>query len=255
MGCGSYIFLNRNYEYDQRVLETMIKYYKDSHGTYQLLLFPEGTDRGERAVSISHTFADRNGLPRYDYLLHPRVTGFNYILNQMRKHNYIEYVYDVTVGYPRTIVESEIKLVKTGKFPDEVHFDVKRYKLEEVLGGRVDGTEEVDASRWLTDLWKSKEERLKEFYSRPPEERQFDPSGERYVWPVETGGLGYYVAFSFWILITSLWTYLLVYSLGVKIYAAVVIAFYLWAQRHSGGVCFLLLEWFYGHRFFFEKGR
>lgn len=49
------------------------------------MLFPEGTDRGERATRISHKFADENGLDRYDYVLHPRTTGFSFILEEMRK--------------------------------------------------------------------------------------------------------------------------------------------------------------------------
>ena len=81
----SYIFLNRNYDLDQRILETMLQYYKESLCSYQLLLFPEGTDRGERAAKISDEFAKRNNLPQYDYVLHPRTTGFNFILNEMRK--------------------------------------------------------------------------------------------------------------------------------------------------------------------------
>lgn len=83
MGCAAYIFMNRSYESDQKVLITMLKYYKDSESIYQLLLFPEGTDRGERAVERSNAFADKNSLPRYNYVLHPRTTGFNFILKQM----------------------------------------------------------------------------------------------------------------------------------------------------------------------------
>ena len=30
----------------------------------QLLFFPEGTDRGDRAVALSNEHADKNGLPR-----------------------------------------------------------------------------------------------------------------------------------------------------------------------------------------------
>ena len=85
MGCNSYIFLNRNYDHDQKVLASVLKYYKDAGFNYQLLLFPEGTDRGERAAKISDTFAAKHGLPKYNHVLHPRTAGFNYILNQMRK--------------------------------------------------------------------------------------------------------------------------------------------------------------------------
>lgn len=85
MGCGAFIFMNRNYEQDHRILSCMLKYYKNSLQNYQLLFFPEGTDRGERATEISNSYADKNGFPRYDYVLHPRTTGFNYIVNRMKK--------------------------------------------------------------------------------------------------------------------------------------------------------------------------
>ena len=89
MGCNAYIFLNRNYEHDQNTIRSLIKYYKDSGFNYQMLLFPEGTDRGERAARISDEFAAKHGLPKYNYVLHPRTTGFNFILNQMRKSRLI----------------------------------------------------------------------------------------------------------------------------------------------------------------------
>lgn len=85
MSGNSFMFLQRNMAQDQRLIEHMLNYYKDTQVNYQILLFPEGTDRSESATRISHAFADTNGLPRYDYLLHPRTAGFNLILNQMRK--------------------------------------------------------------------------------------------------------------------------------------------------------------------------
>lgn len=36
MGCGAYVFLNRSIAKDQKVLELLIKYYKDSHCNYQV---------------------------------------------------------------------------------------------------------------------------------------------------------------------------------------------------------------------------
>jgi lysocardiolipin and lysophospholipid acyltransferase len=89
MSGNSFIFLNRKIEQDKEIVERMLKYYKDTRLNYQILLFPEGTDRGARAVSISHEYADKNNLSRYDYVLYPRTTGFNLILNQMRKSKLI----------------------------------------------------------------------------------------------------------------------------------------------------------------------
>lgn len=199
MSGNAFIFLNRNIEQDKRVIENMLRYYKDMKMNYQILLFPEGTDRGERAIKISHTYADTNGLPRYDYVLHPRTTGFNLFLNQMRKSeskiscgcalgryldNYITTVYDVSIAYPQHIVESEIELVKGGRFPESVHFDIKRYDVNEICGNEAD--KPVDASKWLVNLWKAKEARLKKFYmGNEGDQRRFQPSGEAFVWPVK----------------------------------------------------------------------
>lgn len=83
MGCGAYIFLSRFYEQDKKILKHLLKYYRDSSNNYQLLLFPEGTDFSPASIESSNNFADKNGLPHYNYLLHPRTTGLNYILNNM----------------------------------------------------------------------------------------------------------------------------------------------------------------------------
>ncbi|VDN42928.1 unnamed protein product [Gongylonema pulchrum] len=50
-----------------------------------ILLFPEGTDRGERAVRLSDEFAKEHGLPIYNFVLHPRTTGFTYMMRLMRE--------------------------------------------------------------------------------------------------------------------------------------------------------------------------
>lgn len=83
MGCSAYIFMNRCYEQDQQIIKHLLKYYKDSSNNYQLLLFPEGTDFNSFAIESSNNFADKNGFPHYNYVLHPRTTGLNYILNNM----------------------------------------------------------------------------------------------------------------------------------------------------------------------------
>ena len=44
---------------------------------------------------------------------------------------YINCVYDVTVGYPDAIVQTELDLVK-GKAPECVHFDIRRINISEV---------------------------------------------------------------------------------------------------------------------------
>lgn len=51
----------------------------------QVLLFPEGTDLTPKTKGQSDSFARKNGLPYLEYVLHPRTTGFNFIVQQMRQ--------------------------------------------------------------------------------------------------------------------------------------------------------------------------
>uniref|UniRef100_A0A915C8T6 Phospholipid/glycerol acyltransferase domain-containing protein n=3 Tax=Parascaris univalens TaxID=6257 RepID=A0A915C8T6_PARUN len=175
MECGGYIFLKRNLENDMHVMDTMITYYSYTNQNYQLLLFPEGTDRSERAAFLSDVYAEKNSLPKYKYVLHPRTAGFIHLLRLMRRRKYISYVYDVTVGYPKGMVISEMELLMKGRFPKEVHFDIKRYNISEVP------LNEMDAAAWLSKLWREKERRLEHFYTT---NEPFAPSGARFLWPV-----------------------------------------------------------------------
>ncbi|WKY12901.1 hypothetical protein Q1695_004038 [Nippostrongylus brasiliensis] len=180
MSAGSYIFLERSFERDKTNMAEIIEYYKKSGNIYQLLLFPEGTDRGVRAAAQSEAFAKKNGLCVYDYVLHPRITGFNYLLNLMRQQNYISYIYDITLAYEDVIIDSEMTLLKEGVFPKNVHFDIKRYNIDEIP------TDPQQSGKWLTDLWQGKEKKLKEFYESEPQKRHLVPSGEGHQIPVST---------------------------------------------------------------------
>ena len=51
--------------------------------------------------------------------------------------NYLANIYDLTIGYPDRIVQSEMVLFKEGLFPGNVHFDVKKYGIEEISSDKV----------------------------------------------------------------------------------------------------------------------
>ena len=80
-------------------------------------------------------------------MLHPRTTGFTYIVQTMRESKLIKKskyyffvslfmlffskdgglhaIYDVTIGYPDKIPEKEQDIID-GNLPNEIHFHVKR---------------------------------------------------------------------------------------------------------------------------------
>ncbi|VDL82346.1 unnamed protein product [Nippostrongylus brasiliensis] len=225
MSAGSYIFLERSFERDKTNMAEIIEYYKKSGNIYQLLLFPEGTDRGVRAAAQSEAFAKKNGLCVYDYVLHPRITGFNYLLNLMRQQNYISYIYDITLAYEDVIIDSEMTLLKEGVFPKNVHFDIKRYNIDEIP------TDPQQSGKWLTDLWQGKEKKLKDLYSM-----------------VKTQGIGYYLTAALWITKSAVWLYLMYLYNSVRIYVLFVSLFYMVVLRHYNGLEFLAIKWFRSKR-------
>lgn len=123
----------------------------------QILLFPEGGDITTRTKKISDDYARDHGLPCYNYCLHPRTTGFCYIMNALRDGG-LDAVYDVTIAYPDALPKTELDAWK-GFLPREVHFHVKSYDDNDIPEER----EELKA--WLNARWLEKEARLEDFYT------------------------------------------------------------------------------------------
>jgi len=98
MALNAYMFLERIFERDGAKIDETIDYYKRVGGKYQLLFFPEGTDKCIHMTEKSHRFAQQHGLKKYEYVLHPRTTGFVHLVQKMRREGYLACVYDVTVS-------------------------------------------------------------------------------------------------------------------------------------------------------------
>lgn len=100
MQVAMYIFLARKWDVDQPWIKMMLDYFSILKYKAQILIFPEGTDLNPKSKSRSDSYAKKNGLQYYEYVLHPRTTGFVYVAQTMRKSGIIDAIYDVTVGYP-----------------------------------------------------------------------------------------------------------------------------------------------------------
>lgn len=162
-----YIFLQRRWEQDESYLNTVLSYFVNSLDCLQLLLFPEGTNFEDASKVKSDSFAKKNSLPSYDYVLHPRVRGFTYCVEKLRQGR-LDAIHDVTIGYSENYCYEEMDLLK-GNVPDEIHFHLQRYSNEE-LPQDLQGLEE-----WCCKRWEEKEERLKTFYTR---DKHFGPPPE-----------------------------------------------------------------------------
>lgn len=162
-----YIFLKRRWEQDENYLNSVLSYFVNSLDCLQLLLFPEGTNFEDASKQKSDSFAKKNNLSLYDYVLHPRVRGFTYCVEKLREGK-LDAIHDVTVGYSENYCFEEVDLLR-GNVPSEIHFHIQRFSNEK-LPQDSQGLEE-----WCCDQWKDKEERLKRFYT---EDKQFGPPSE-----------------------------------------------------------------------------
>ena len=150
------VFVARKWDRDQPEVQTKLSFLNALNYPLQLLLFPEGKDFNARSKETSDKFADKNELPHYEYSLHPRTTGFVYMVNALRKGG-LDAVYDVTIAFPDALASTEMDFVK-GVIPREVHFHIKNYDAKNLPAS------DEGLAEWCKDRWREKEERLKDFY-------------------------------------------------------------------------------------------
>ncbi|KAL8590857.1 hypothetical protein ACOMHN_063169 [Nucella lapillus] len=167
MQCAGFLFLQRDWKIDQHWISQALKYFAQMGTQPQFLLFPEGTDFCKAGLAKSHKFAKANSLPQYEYVLHPRTTGFIHFINQMKENKILDSVVDLTVAYPQDIAHSEKDLCR-GIAPQEVHFLVHTHPISELP----ESPEKLES--WLREVWREKEERLEKFY----QEKSFAVNGE-----------------------------------------------------------------------------
>ncbi|KAJ3613769.1 hypothetical protein NHX12_020015, partial [Muraenolepis orangiensis] len=234
MQMACFVFIQRRWEDDRRHLESMLGYFCDIREPLQLLLFPEGTDLTEYTRARSDEFADKNGLPKFEYVLHPRTTGFTFIVETLRKADNLDAIHDITVAYPKNIPQTERHLI-LGHFPREIHFHVRRYPVASLPGSSSSSAAELQA--WCQERWVEKEARLRDFYSAEP--RAFDQEGVARVPPCKTelrvalikaASLLYwsgFIAFCF----TALWMWV-----PVRLYCLAMVGVFLGQQKLIGGL-------------------
>ncbi|XP_054758615.2 lysocardiolipin acyltransferase 1-like isoform X1 [Lytechinus pictus] len=206
MQIASYIFLKRRWEQDKESLAMMLDYFCDMRYNAQYLIFPEGTDYNDDSKNRSDSYATKYNLPKYEYVLHPRTTGFKFIMDHLRKHEAVDAIYDVTVAYPDRIpVGGEMDILKA-KLPNEVHYHVKRYDIKSL-------PQDTNYEDWCVERWKAKEVQLMDYYTG---DRRF-VSGSSTGDGVDRGyvsaiSITLFLAFVYWISFLCFITCLLVYT-------------------------------------------
>ena len=222
MQIAGFLFLKRTFDEDKGRIENILDHFKTWKCGPQLLLFPEGTDFREDSWESSNRYAKKNELPMFDYVLHPRTTGFISMVDYMTRNNNLDQVVDVTIGYPQTMVQNEDDLL-TKRFPEEIWFRVRVFNVETLP------QDSKALTQWLIERWEEKENILKIFYEEKIMSSVSDLNTAQ-EFNVECDTVLHYVgAMMFWMLLAY-----------ATIYACVVFTYIRWYFLFSLFVCAIL---------------
>ncbi|VDM48528.1 unnamed protein product, partial [Toxocara canis] len=151
---------------------------------------------------------------------------------------YIKHVYDVTVAYADSIVQSEVDLLKLGACPRSVHFDVRKVDAASLP------EDDEELAKWLVELWRKKEDRLEQFYAQESIwDRTLDMEPDAAVFNVTTHSRAIQcLVAAFWIFLTMAWMHIFItYSLQFSL-AMLTFSLFIGAQVIYGGIEWLAVN-------------
>ncbi|XP_030855063.1 lysocardiolipin acyltransferase 1 [Strongylocentrotus purpuratus] len=241
MQIASYVFLRRRWEQDKAWMTMMLDYFCDIQYNVQYLIFPEGTDYTDHSKDKSDSYATKNNLPKYEYVLHPRTTGFKHIMDHLRKRQAVDAIYDVTVAYPDRIpVGGELDIFKA-KLPNEVHYHVKRYDISSL-------PQDTDYEEWCVERWKEKEVELRGYYTGDKKFVSGNSTGDGLDGKIVPGMYRtLFVALIYWVLFILFMVCLLVYTSIAWWHMLAVGLFFTGTSVFYGGVEKLAIDAYYWH--------
>lgn len=227
MQAALFIFINRKWDLDRLIFTKFIDYYHSIEKKAFILIFPEGTNLNDETKVKSDKFAHENNLEPYNYVLYPRVTGFSYVFNEMKRNDMIDSVHDVTVGYTGDYPFSEVDFV-TGKIPEEIHFFIDKYKIDEIMDvTKTDEENKETLNNWLYKRWNAKEILLKSFYVDGLNSEKFKEVEADYVTERPNGPSTEFLKFYpiLWAVLFSIMVYLIYCSVVYRIYIILALVF------------------------------
>ncbi|KAF1804523.1 acyltransferase-domain-containing protein [Mucor lusitanicus] len=170
-----FIFLKRKLEHDKDNIVNNLEIARKRGRPLWLVLFPEGTVISDNTRQKSKEFAAKLHMDDYKFTLLPRTTGL--MLCKETLGDSVEWLYDLTVGYPGIEPGQNPEDVMTmkrifceGNGPHEIHIHMRRYRLADLP------TDTESFTHWLLDRWTEKDKRLIYFneHGKFPEESDLD---------------------------------------------------------------------------------
>lgn len=118
--------------------------------------FLEGSRSNKKKILESQAFAQKNNLPVLKHVMLPRTRGFLNTVNSLynKENPYVEYVYDVTIGYGKQGIPTLLQIFTN---PDILkdrtfHVHIKRFKLADLPMG-----DEKALSQWVVERFVEKD--------------------------------------------------------------------------------------------------
>jgi len=167
-----FLFLERDWEKDREHMKDMLSCYSNLPSGVQLLIFPEGSDLSASNLEKSKQFSKDKNKPVYEHLLHPRTKGYALCHDRLRED--VDAVYDLTIGFPDKVPQSESTIFK-GSWPAEIHIHASRIPCDQLPAG------DPAVVAWVEQLFARKEQMLAKFAV----EKKFDAPPVQYA-PVST---------------------------------------------------------------------
>lgn len=149
-----FLLIDRRWQADELVFESMLSTFKGFQDPLWLVIFPEGTDYNEEKCEQSQKFAEEHGLPKLHHVLIPRTKGIYACLAQL--HDSVDAVYDLTIGYSNgcpLFIDNAL-----GTDPKEVHIHIKRIPISDIP------LTKNAVSEWLVKEFSRKDALLSHFY-------------------------------------------------------------------------------------------
>lgn len=160
MQCNAYPFVCRkDRDKDLETLRRVSSLAGEQESKSAILLFPEGTDLSDKNLERSHAHSEKEGLPKYMQVLHPRTAGFETTWKAMKEvakkkaepKNPGPWLLDITVAYLHHVpgeLPSETKFFGKGECVKEVHMLLQPISLNA----------QGEPTKSCTELWQEKEE-------------------------------------------------------------------------------------------------
>ena len=282
-----HLFLARDWDKDQKHVQRLIQHYRramqppsptirslfDSllgRPSLQLLIFPEGTNMRPAAKERSDKFAVEHNLPPYTHVLHPRTTGFVYIMDQLTaaeatqqtdEQAKLRSVYDMTVAFPGTRCSNFKQLIQ-GYLPSDICFYCRRFPVSELPTSTTSATSastsasskpksqekpsEVSPTAplalWLEQRYRVKEQQLHAFYSHQ-DGRFYNERGQAEVELPELSTVGRLLLRAVaccWLLFGGVMTYMTVVSSVWRWFMLACVLTFTAVSWYGGGDAFVL---------------